>query len=125
MYIIGKIDTEKYKLIVDEFRTDEVIITEERIEHIILRRGQEFYNKYANKFDMIISDPDYIFKDKKNTALVCKGFFEDGVYINIALRLVVATDNPDYKNSIITAVRESKKRFEQRLRNNLPVYKKE
>ena len=46
-------------------------------------------------------------------------------YVNLVLRLVVSTDNPEYKNSIITAVGESMKRFEQRLRNNEPLYKKE
>jgi uncharacterized cupin superfamily protein len=47
---IGKIDKEKYKGISSEILTDEVIITDERIEHIIKRRGDEFYLKYGSKF---------------------------------------------------------------------------
>ena len=124
VHIVGKIDREIYKCITEDIVTDEVIITEERIRHIIDRRGKEFYDKYGDKFLSILQDPDYVFKDKKNTALVCKEFSLDGKYINVALRLVVSTDNPEYKNSIITAVGESRKRFQQRLRNNEVLYKK-
>ena len=56
---------------------------------------------------------------------MCKEFLDDDKYVNLALRIVVSTDNPEYKNSIITAVGESSKRFKQRLRNNIPLYKKE
>ena len=52
-------------------------------------------------------------------------FIEDDKYVNIVLRIVVSEDNPEYKNSIITAIGESTKRFQQRLRNNKPLYKKE
>ena len=97
----------------------------ERVQHIIERRGQEFYDKYCDKFIEVIVDPDYIFGENANTALVCKEYTEDNKYINIVLRLVLSSDNPDYKNSIITAVGESDKRFQQRLRNNTPLYKKE
>lgn len=41
--------------------TNEVIITDNRIDHIVDRRGREFYDKYHNSFGTILSDPDYIF----------------------------------------------------------------
>lgn len=115
----------KYKCITNDIVTDEVIITDERIQHIIDRRGKEFYEKYGDKFINILQEPDFIFKDKENTALVCKELKINNKYVNLVLRLVVSTDNPEYKNSIITAVGESMKRFEQRLRNNEFLYKKE
>lgn len=125
MHTVGKIDREIYKCITEDIVTDEVVITNERIQHIIDRRGKEFYDRYGDKFINILQEPDFIFKDKENTALVCKEFEIDNKYVNLALRLVVSTDNPEYKNSIITAVGESTKRFRQRLRNNEPLYKKE
>ena len=125
MYLVGKIDTYIYKCITNGIVTDEVIITDERIDHIVERRGREFYDRYGKYFKEIIEDPDYIFADKENTVLVCKEFLDDDKYVNLALRIVVSTDNPEYKNSIITAVGESSKRFKQRLRNNIPLYKKE
>lgn len=126
MYNVGKIDCELYKCIAPNIKTDEVIITEERIEHIRERRGNEFYERYRGLFEEIIRDPDYIFKDKReNTALVCKRILKDEKYINIVLRIAIETDHSEYKNSIITAIGESEKRFQQRLRNNSALYKKE
>lgn len=123
---VGKIDKEKYKVIATgDILTDEVIITDNQIRHIIERRGEVFYNEYKDRFSEIIADPDYIFKDDRdNTAIVSKSYRTNGKNINVILRLVVEGDNPNYKNSIITAIGENKKRFEQRLRNNNPVYKK-
>lgn len=125
VHSVGKISRDIYECITEDIVTDEVIITDERIAHIIERRGQKFYDTYRGSFADIIQDPDYIFADKKNTALVCKEFEADDKFVNIVLRIVVSTDNPDYKNSIITAVGENRRRFQQRLRNNTPLYKKE
>lgn len=125
MQTVGKIDIEKYRCIAEDIVTDEVIITPERIRHIKERRGEGFYEKYESYFPMILSDPDYIFPDDRiNTAIVCKVIGEGESAINLVLRLVVEGDDPNYKNSILTAVRENKKRFAQRLRNHTPVYKK-
>lgn len=126
VYKIGKIDREIYKCITEDIRTDEVIITDERIEHIRERRGDEFYARYSSLFDEILRTPDYIFREKReHTALVCKRIVEDEKYVNLVLRIAIETDNPEYKNSIITAIGESEKRFAQRLRNNIVLYKNE
>lgn len=125
MQTVGKIDIEKYRCIAEDIVTDEVIITPERIRHIKERRGEGFYEKYESYFPMILSDPDYIFPDDRiNTVIVCKVIGEGESAINLVLRLVVEGDDPNYKNSILTAVRENKKRFAQRLRNHTPIYKK-
>ncbi len=126
MQYVGKLDIDLYRCVSEDIATDEVIITEERIEHIIERRGKGFYEKYRSQFAGIIADPDYIFSDEReNTALVCKRFHPDGVAVNLVVRLCIRSDGAKYKNSIITAIQESEKRFAQRLRNNFPLYKKE
>ena len=124
MHFLGKIDRELYKCITDEISTDEVILTNERIKHIISRRGQNFYNRYKKEFIFILQNPDYIFYDKINTALVCKRLSIENKYINIVIRFAVSTESSTYKNSIITVIEESEKRFQQRLRNHIPLYKK-
>ena len=123
---VGKIDVEKFETIANgRILTDEVIITDNRIEHIIERRGQQFYDDFNGYFSEIIEDPDYIFKDDMdNTAIVSKSYSHKGKTVNLVLRLVVEGENPSYKNSILTAIGENEKRFAQRLRNNAPVYKK-
>lgn len=126
MHYVSSIDLNMYGALSEKkILTNEVIITDNRIEHIIERRGREFYDKYHNLFDEILKDPDYIFKDRSpNTAIVSKRFLDDGKYVNIILKLTVEGDNSDYKNSIITAIGENDKRFNQRLRNNTPIYTK-
>lgn len=125
VHSIGVIDIEKYKAVSEKkIITDEVVITDNRIKHIIERRGQEFYDEYCEYFPDIIANPDYIFKDEKeNTAIATKSFTHKGSSVNIVLRLAVEGDNPEYKNSIITAIKENDKRFAQRLRNNKLVYR--
>lgn len=126
MHTVGRIDMEIYRCITQDITTDEVIITDERIEHIRERRGADFLEKYGQYFSLILADPDYIFpEERSNTAIVCKVIGEGEDAIHLVLRLAVEGDNPTYKNSILTAIRENKKRFAQRLRNNIPVFKKD
>lgn len=124
MHYIGRIDKNIYQEVLNaEIITDEVIITDNRIQHIIDRRGQEFYDVYSKYFSEIISNPDYIFKDKAiNTVIVTKNFAHNNTNVNLIIKLVIEGDNAGYKNSIITAIKENNKRFKQRLRNNEPGY---
>ena len=46
MYFIGKIDKEIYKCISDDIQTEDVIITEERIQHIKERHPND-YERYC------------------------------------------------------------------------------
>ena len=116
--IIGKLNLNNIQHCFSKIITDEVILRVDRTEHIIERRGIDFYLDYAPLFPSIITDPDYILKDNKpNTILMCKKIIDKGKSINLVVRLAVEDDNPNYKNSIITAVAEKDKRFKQRLRN--------
>lgn len=126
MQEICKIDTSIYSGVTDKhILTDEVILTPNREEHIIERRGQEFYDTYRPYFAEILTSPDYIFPDKSpDTAIVSKTYIENNKTVNVVLRLAVEGDNPSYKNSIISAIGEGEDRFEQRLRNNTPIYKR-
>ena len=124
VHSIGKIDKSIYQKVTEnKIITDDVIITSDRIQHIIDRRGQKFYDEYNQYFAEIVSNPDYIFKDKaENTAIAVKTFSNCDTAVNLVVRLMVEGENKNYKNSIITAIRENKKRFNQRLRNNEPIY---
>lgn len=124
---IGRLDLQFYQAVIGKhILSDEVILTENRELHIIERRGLAFYQKYRPYFGDIIARPDYIFlDDRPNTVLVCKSFVEDLRTVHLVIRLVVEGENPDYKNSIITAIEENDKRFCQRLRNRVPLYSKE
>ena len=113
MQYIGKIDIKIYQRAVkSKIITDEVIITNNQIQHIIDRRGQEFYDEYSEYFSEIIANPDYVFKDKaENTAIASKTFMHNNCSVNWVVRLSVEGENENYKNSILTAIKENEKRF--------------
>lgn len=125
MRYVGKLNKDIYCCVIGDITTDEVIITEERIQHIKERRGADFLSKYGQYFPLILSDPDFIFPDDRiNTVIVCKVIGKGEDAIHLVLRLAVEGDDPAFKNSILTAIRENKKRFAQRLRNHTPIYQK-
>ncbi len=126
MQKIADIDITKYSAVAPNIRSSTVVLTDNQIEHIIKRRGQEFYDAYSCYFRDIAEDPDYIFQDGKhiNTAIACKTFEVDGTNVHLVIRLAVESDDEWLENSVITALKENDKRFAQRLRNNIPLYKK-
>ena len=78
MNVIGYLDEEKYKCVSEHLTTNEVIITEERIQHIQERHPGDF-ERYVPYLEQIIEDPDYILEaNKPNTAVLLKEFDGSG-----------------------------------------------
>lgn len=125
--VIAKLDVQRYSCVAEHIRSSDVILTEKQKEHIIERRGKEFYDKYSPYFKEIIENPDYIFKDKKfkNTAIVSKTISLNSKYISVVVRIAVEGDEPWRKSSVITVMCENEKRYRQRVRNNIILYKRE
>lgn len=125
--VIAKLDAQRYSCVAEHIRSSYVILTEKQKEHIIERRGKEFYNKYSPYFKEIIENPDYIFKDKKfeNTAIASKTISLNSKNISIVVRIAVEGDEPWRKSSVITVMCENAKRYRQRVRNNIILYKRE
>ena len=63
MYSIGKINQKIYKCITEDIVTDEVIITDNQIQHI-KDRHPNTYDKVLNNIQDALSTPDYIIRDK-------------------------------------------------------------
>ena len=125
VHAVGKIDKEVYKCITEDIVTDEVIITDERIGHIKERHPND-YEKYCEYLKLIVEEPDYIVETKKpNTALILKEIKESNErQFKTVLRLTTSTDNPGFKNSIITFMKIDEKEWNRLLRNKLILYKK-
>ncbi len=125
MHTVGKIDIDKYRVVSDKIRTDEVIITDERIDHIRRRHSDDF-EMYAQYIERIVEDPDYILEaNKPNTAFLLKEFVEDDERFQLILRLAVEEDIPGYKNSVITFLKVEEKRYKRYLRTKKILYKSE
>ena len=122
---IGKIDVEKYRVVSDQIRTDEVVITEERIQHIRDHHPSD-YERYSQYITAMLEAPQYILEDKvPNTAVILKEFVEVDERFRLILRLAVSSDTPDKKNSVITFLKISEKKFNKYLRNKNILYKSE
>lgn len=125
MKTIGHIQIEKYRAISPDIQTSEVVITDERIRHIQERHPNDF-ERYAGYLKEIVEFPDYILEaNKPNTAFILKEIQSAGEKFQLVLRLSVAGDNPEYKNSIITFLKIDKKRFDRYLRTKKILYKSE
>lgn len=126
MQFVGKLNKEIYGCISDNIQTEDVIITEERIQHIKDRHPND-YERYYGFLSEIVVQPDYIIETQKpNTALVLKEFVgKEGEIFKTVIRLVVPTDEPNFKNSIITFMRINRKEWSRLLKNKRIIYKKE
>ena len=120
---VGKIDKDIYKCVTKEIITDEVVITEERIQHI-RERHPEDYERYFSYIPTIISNPDYIVEaNKDNTAVILKEIEKDEERFKVILRMAVKTDPSNYKNSIISFWHIGDKTWKKTLKNKKILYK--
>lgn len=125
VHAVGKIDKEIYKCVTEDIVTDEVIITDNQIQHIKDRHPND-YERFSMYFEEIVKEPDYIVEaNRPNTALVLKEIQNNGEVFKTVLRLATSKDNPKYKNSIITFMKIDEKEWRRILRNKTILYKKE
>ena len=105
--------------------TDEVIITDNQLQHI-KERHPDSYQKSIDNLKESLLHPDYIIEDKhKNTGLVIKKINVDKVHTQIVLHVCTSKDESGYKNSVISSWEISEKRLQNYLRNKRILYKKE
>jgi len=125
VYTVGKIDKKIYRCITEDIVTDEVVITDNQIQHIKDRHPND-YEMFASYLPEIIANPDYILEaNKPTTAFVLKQIKKGGVYFQLILRLQTSKDPKEYKNSIITFFRIEQKKWDKYLRNKKILYKRE
>lgn len=125
VHYITRLDIDKYKCVSDKITTDEVIITDERIQHIRERHPNDF-ERYERYMREIIQSPDYILEaNKPNTAFLLKQIAEEDERFQLILRLAVQGDPAEYKNSVITFLKVEEKRYKRYLRTKNILYKPE
>lgn len=125
MYLVGKIDIEIYNCITKDITTDEVIITDERIQHIKEHHPNN-YEQYYSYMRSIIENPEYIIEaNKPNTALILKSFSNGNETFKTVLRLITSSDNSKFKNSIITFMKINEKEWNRLFKNKKILYKSE
>ena len=108
-----------------KLNTDQVILRDERIEHI--KEGHpevvEIIKKYAKD---IIESPDYILKDAiREETILCVKKLEENSNINVVIKLALenSKDKKRNKNSIITSFLMNDKRLKRELKKKECIYK--
>lgn len=119
---VGHIDVHKYRCITNDITTDEVVITDERIAHIKTRHPGH-YEKIRPFLRAALETPDHILQDKKpDTALILKRIEPDDLRIQVVLRLHTSADEENRKNSIISAWKINKSRWDDCRKNKKILY---
>lgn len=121
---ICDLDVRKYRCISPDIQTSEVIITSERVRHIKARHPGHFEIIEPFLKEAIVS-PDYILEDAPNTGLILKRVEENGIKLQLVLRVHTSSDPANFKNSVISAWKISESRWNNYLRNKKILYKSE
>lgn len=118
---IGKINVDMLKRFFS-IKTDRLIITTERIEHINERHNND-YNLYGRLIPEIIENPHYILKDimNKNTVLYLKTIKELNLQIVVKLQ---TESNVNKANSVITFWHMRKRSYVQIIKKNEKIFEK-
>jgi len=121
---VGKLDRDIYRCVSDDITTDEVIITEERIQHIQERHPND-WERFVEYIPQIVADPDYIIEaNKPNTAVILKKIEANGEKFKLILRLKIKSDPAEYKNSIMSFWYIGDTTWKKNLKNKKILYKK-
>lgn len=107
-----------------KLNTDEIVLTEERIEHIKVRHPADY--ELFKKFGVqTINEPDVIIKDPKNKNTVFMVCRIENTNLNTIIRLSVAgMDKAENKNSIMTFYRIRDKNLSKLTAKAKTIYKK-
>ena len=124
--VIGNLDPKYFEKEFGPLKTTEVIVTYERIEHLLARHACDvsWFEEYAVS---AIEDPDFILEDSehKNTVLMIKCL--ENTNMNVAVRLALEEENDEKhsKNSIMTFYRLRNSNLKKYKNSKKTIYKKE
>ncbi|MBQ6346628.1 MAG: hypothetical protein IJI71_03605 [Clostridia bacterium] len=122
---ICELKTEVFEKEYGELNTSEVIITDERVQHIQEHHPADYglFEKYGKK---TIEAPDIIIRDIKNESTAFLVLKLDEINLNTIVRLSVAnTDSPEHRNSVMTFYRIRTKNLEKLMARHKVLYKRQ
>lgn len=125
MVVIGRIDREIFRCITEDIVTEEVVMTDNQLQHI-LQRHPEVFPAVLDVLRDILRDPDYIIEDKHPyTGLVVRRLETGSESLQVVLRICTSEDQPGYKNSVISCWEISERRLKNYLRNKKILYNRQ
>ena len=121
---LGRINISVLEKEYGRIQTDEIVVTDERIEHIKVRHPEDYLLFEQYGCECVVS-PDFIIKDVKHdgTVFMVKQIQETN--LNVVVRVVLETDNCRLKNSVMTFYRLRERNLRKLIEKNGLLYKKE
>ena len=121
MQKIGEINPEHFNN-VSPVLTNDVVITEKQIAHIMKRHPRD-YERYAAHISTILKEPDYIVKaNKPSSAVMLKEFIDNNERVQLVLRLKTVNDPNIYQNSVITFMKIRESEWYRLINNKTILY---
>lgn len=71
-----------------------------------------------------LEEPDYILEDSNKSGLLLKKIEENGLQIQVVLRIQTSADTDGFKNSVISAWKIRDKEYNRLIRNKNILYKR-
>ena len=121
---LGMLNTQPLEKEFGELKTAEIVVTDERIEHIKLRHPDDFalFKQYGS---VTVETPDIIVKDCINTNTVFMIKRLENTNLNVVAKLILDTDQSNRKNSVMTFYRIRNSNLKKLEKKNKTLYKKE
>lgn len=121
---LGKIDIKCLEKEFGKIQTDEIIVTDERINHIKERHPEDYelFEKYGKDS---VKDPDIIIKDGKHEGTVFMVKKLPDTNLNVVIRVALEIDEEGLKNSVMTFYRIRERNLQKMIAKNSILYKKE
>ena len=123
---LGTLNTQPLEKEFGKLKTNEVIVTEERIVHIKEHHPQDY--KYFGMYGVsTIQEPDVVIKDTENENTIFLVKKLENTNLNVITKLILETVNehPDYKNSVMSFYRIRNSNLKKLEKKHKVLYKKE
>lgn len=122
--VLGKIDLKLLEEAFGKIQTDEIVITNERVEHI-LERHREDYDLFFKYATTTVTQPDIVIKDGKSIGTIFMIKRLSDTNINVVVRVALNTDKKGLKNSVMTFYRLRDTNLRKLMNKNEVLYKNE
>lgn len=121
---LGTIDTQPLEKEFGKLKTNEIIVTNERIDHIKSHHPED-YALFEQFGISTVEHPDIIIKDEKNENTVFMVKKLENTNLNVVAKLIVDTDESSYKNSVMTFYRIRNSNLKKLEKKFKTLYKRE
>lgn len=121
---LGTLQTQPLEKEFGKLKTDEIIVTNERLDHIQDHHPQD-YELFVQYGISTVESPDEILKDSKNENTVFMIKHLEGTNLNVVAKLILDIEDTEYKNSVMTFYRIRNSNLKKLRKKNKTLYKKE